>query len=81
MKQKNERYFDSWINIHKPHCVFMKFCGFGSNGNIQYYTKIIVLVHSKKIDHLIPTPKLTIHYSQHSILNLWSIFSFKLSSL
>jgi hypothetical protein len=67
MKQKNSRKenennFDTWVKIHKPHYASMKFCGFGSNENIKYYTKNIVVVHSKKFDHLVPTPKLTIHY-------------------
>jgi hypothetical protein len=33
-RKENENNFDTWVNIHKPHFAFMKFCGFGSNENI-----------------------------------------------
>jgi hypothetical protein len=49
----------------------MKFCGFRSSENIIILHKN----HScgtfeKTFDHLVLIPKLTIHYSQHLILNL-----------
>jgi hypothetical protein len=32
--KENENNFETWINIHKSHHVFMKFHGFGSSENI-----------------------------------------------
>ncbi len=39
-KEKNEDNFDIWVDIHRPHHVFMKFCEFGSNENMAILYKI-----------------------------------------
>jgi hypothetical protein len=34
LREENENNFETWINIHKSHHAFMKFCAFGSSENI-----------------------------------------------
>jgi hypothetical protein len=41
-KKQNEDNFDiqMWVDTHRPHHVFMKFCEFGSNENMTILYKI-----------------------------------------
>jgi len=47
-KEENEDDFDTWVDIHAPHCAFIKLCEFGSNENVEISYKTYSCGTSKR---------------------------------